>query len=67
MAVNVQNYRVVLVAEQALDMRETLRRLEEIIDLAEYDRRRVMRETSASGFRAHYRTREPVLAGNESD
>ena len=37
MAVNVQNYRVVLVAEQAIDMRETLRRLEEIIDLAEYD------------------------------
>jgi len=45
MAVNVQNYRVALVAEQALHMRETLRRLEEIIDLAEYDRRRVMRET----------------------
>ena len=40
MAVNVQNYRVVLVAEQAIDLRETLRRLEEIIDLAEYDRRR---------------------------
>ncbi len=44
MAVNVHNYRVVLVAEQALDMQETLRRLEEIINLAEYDRRRVLRE-----------------------
>ena len=50
MAANVQNYRVVLVAEQARDMQETLRRLEKIINLAEYDRRRVLRERLRRAF-----------------
>ncbi len=45
MAVNIQNYRVVLVPEQALNVSETLRRLEAVIELSEQDRRRVMRET----------------------
>lgn len=44
LAVNVQNYRVVLVPEQALDVRETLERLNTIINVSEYDRRRVLRE-----------------------
>lgn len=44
LAVNVQNYRVVLVPEQALDVRETLDRLNTVIDVHEYDRRRVLRE-----------------------
>jgi len=45
MAVNVQNYRVVLVPERSVNVRETLRRLESIIELTEHDRRRVLRET----------------------
>ena len=44
MAENVQNYRVVLVPEQALDVRETLDRLNTVIEVHEYDRRRVLRE-----------------------
>lgn len=44
MAVNIQNYRVVLVPEQALDVRETLDRLNTVIEVDEYDRRRVLRE-----------------------
>jgi penicillin-binding protein 2 len=44
LAVNVQNYRVVMVPEQALDVQETLERLNTIINVSEYDRRRVLRE-----------------------
>ncbi len=44
LAENVQNYRVVLVPEQALDVRETLDRLNTVIEVHEYDRRRVLRE-----------------------
>ena len=44
LAVNVQNFRVVLVPEQALDVRETLDRLNTVIEVHDYDRRRVLRE-----------------------
>ena len=44
LAVNVQNYRVVLVPEQALDVRKTLDRLNTVIEVHAYDRRRVLRE-----------------------
>ena len=44
LAVNIQNYRVVMVPEQALNVEETLARLNTIIDVSEYDRRRVLRE-----------------------
>jgi penicillin-binding protein 2 len=44
LAVNVQNYRVVLVPEQALDVRKTLDRLNTVIEIHKYDRRRVLRE-----------------------
>ena len=44
LAVNIQNYRVVMVPEQALNVEETLARLNTIIEVSEYDRRRVLRE-----------------------
>ena len=44
LAVNIQNYRVVMVPEQALNVEETLARLNTIIEVSEYDRRRVFRE-----------------------
>ena len=44
LAVNIQNYRVVMVPEQALNVRETLQRLNTIIEVSDYDRRRVLRE-----------------------
>ena len=44
LAVNIQNYRVVIVPEQALNVEETLARLNTIIEVSEYDRRRVLRE-----------------------
>ncbi len=46
MAVNQQNYRVVLVREQARDIEQTLDMLGRVIDLSEYDFQRVMREVS---------------------
>ncbi len=44
MALNQQNYRVVLVREQARDVKRTLDSLAPIIDLSERDYRRVLRE-----------------------
>jgi len=44
LAVNIQNYRVVMVPEQALNVEETLARLNTIIEVSDYDRRRVLRE-----------------------
>ncbi len=44
LAVNRQNYQVVLVSEQAGDPEETLDRLGQIIEIGESDRRRVLRE-----------------------
>ena len=44
LAVNIQNYRVVMIPEQALNVEETLARLNTIIEVSEYDRRRVLRE-----------------------
>lgn len=44
LAVNILNYRVVMVPEQALNVEETLARLNTIIEVSEYDRRRVFRE-----------------------
>jgi len=43
-AVNQQNYRVVLVREQALDVMQTLTVLSQIIELPEYETQRVLRE-----------------------
>ncbi len=43
-AVNQQNYRVDLVREQARDVKQTLDRLASIIELAEYDYERILRE-----------------------
>ena len=45
LAVNIQNYRVVMVPEQALNVEETLKRLNTIVEISEYDRRNVLRET----------------------
>ena len=45
LAINVQNYRVVIVPEQALDAEATLDRLGTLIQVSEHDRRRVLRET----------------------
>lgn len=44
MAVNVQNYRLVIIPEQAGDVAETLRRLIGLIEIGDRDRRRVLRE-----------------------
>ena len=46
MALNQQNYRVVLVREQAREVRRTLDSLARIIELSERDYRRILRETS---------------------
>ena len=45
LAVNIQNYRVVMVPEQALNVEETLKRLNTIVEISENDRRNVLRET----------------------
>ncbi|MEO1459529.1 MAG: penicillin-binding transpeptidase domain-containing protein, partial [Pseudomonadota bacterium] len=47
LAVNRQNYRVVMVREQAGDPEDTLERLGLVIDLPEHQRRRVMRDIQA--------------------
>jgi penicillin-binding protein 2 len=44
MAINVQNYRLVIIPEQAGDVTETLRRLAGLIEIGDRDRRRVLRE-----------------------
>ena len=44
LAVNIQNYRVVMVPEQALNVEETLKRLNTIVKISEYDRRSVLKE-----------------------
>ena len=44
LAVNIQNYRVVMVPEQALNVEETLKRLNTIVEISEYDRRSVLKE-----------------------
>ncbi len=46
MALNQQNYRVVLVREQARDVEPILDSLAQIIDLSEHDYRRILREVS---------------------
>ena len=46
MAANQQNYRVVLVREQARDVGQTLDMLARVIELSEYDFERVMRDVS---------------------
>ena len=45
LAVNRQNFRVLIVSEQTRDLDGTLDALAEIIDLSEYDRERVRKET----------------------
>ena len=45
MAINQQNYRLVLVREQTLGVEETLDALAQIIDLGDKDRHRILRET----------------------
>ena len=44
MAINVQNYRLVIIPEQARDAPETLRRLVGLVEISDRDRRRVLRE-----------------------
>ncbi len=44
MALNQQNYRVVLVREQSREVKRTLDALAQIIDLSEYDYKRILRE-----------------------
>ncbi len=46
MAINQQNYRLVLVREQTLGVEETLDALAQIIDLGDKDRNRILRETA---------------------
>lgn len=46
LAVNKQNYRVVMVAEQTADLEQTLDALSQIIQLNDYDRRRTLKEVS---------------------
>ena len=46
LAVNKQNYRVILVAEQSPDVERTLDDVASIIDLTDYDRRRTLKEIS---------------------
>lgn len=45
-AVNKQNYRVVIVAEQTPDLEQTLDALAQIIQVNDYDRRRTLKEVS---------------------
>ncbi|MDH3475443.1 MAG: penicillin-binding protein 2 [Rhodospirillales bacterium] len=47
LAINVRNYRVVLVREQTADLERTLDSLDDIIGLADHERERVLRETSS--------------------
>lgn len=44
LAVNRENYRVVLIAERTHDVDRTLDRLGKLIDIGEHDRRRILRE-----------------------
>lgn len=44
LAVNRENYRVVLIAERTQDVDRTLDRLGKLIDIGEHDRRRILRE-----------------------
>lgn len=46
MAVNKQNYRVIIVAEQTPDLDQTLDSLSQIIEISDYDRKRTMKEVS---------------------
>ena len=51
LAVNQQNYRVVLVREQARDVESTLDALARVVELSEYDYERILRETDVrQGF-----------------
>jgi penicillin-binding protein 2 len=47
LAINVRNYRVVLVREQTADLERTLDSLDDIIGLADHERERVLRETTS--------------------
>lgn len=44
LAVNVQNYRIVIVPEEADDVEQMLGRLDRLVDVPEHDRRRILRE-----------------------
>ncbi len=44
LAINVHNYRVVIVPEQAIDVPATLDTLSQLIEITDYDRKRVLRE-----------------------
>ncbi len=46
LAINEQNYRVLLIAEQAKDVDATLERLSQIIEIGESDRNRILRDVS---------------------
>lgn len=44
LAVNVQNYRIVIVPEEADDVENMLARLDRLVEVPEHDRRRILRE-----------------------
>jgi len=44
LAVNVQNYRIVIVPEEAEDVEQMLSRLDRLVEVPEHERRRIMRE-----------------------
>lgn len=44
LAVNVQNYRIVIVPEEADDVEKMLARLDRLVEVPEHDRRRILRE-----------------------
>ncbi|MGB8273742.1 MAG: penicillin-binding protein 2 [Alphaproteobacteria bacterium] len=46
LALNRQNYRVIIVAEQTPDVENTLTALGQIVDLSDYDRKRTLKEIS---------------------
>ncbi len=44
MAINVQNFRIVIVREEAKDIDQMLTRLSQLVEVSEHDRKRVLRE-----------------------
>jgi len=48
LASNRQNYKVVLIPDQTMDLEETLDRLSQIVPMSEYDRKRIRRDVSRS-------------------
>jgi len=66
LAVNRQNYRVIIIREQAKDLRVSLSRLQDIIDLSERDIARVVKESKRRRAFVPLPVRENLTSGEVS-